>query len=145
MTRQDAASTAGHGLSRFLTARGQSPSLALIDRRRPRVGCKPERVLLGKDDRRRGRRSPTGVPRRGALQQAGIPCVIVGGHAVAAWVARVDREAVRNTKDVDVLVRREDFARVIDALQAAGFVHQNIAGVNFFLDGPQGSVRAPSM
>ena len=44
----------------------------------------------------------------GALQRAGIPCVVAGGNAVAAWVARVDREAVRNTKDVDLLVRRQD-------------------------------------
>ena len=80
--------------------------------------------------------------RRVALQLAGIPCVVAGGNAVAAWVARVDREAVRNTKDVDLLVRRPDFARVVDVLQAVGFVHQNVAGVDLFLDGPQGSVRS---
>jgi hypothetical protein len=77
-----------------------------------------------------------------ALQQAGIPHVVVGGHAVAAWVARVDKEAVRNTKDVDLLVRRQDFAHIIDLLQATGFVHQNIADVDLFLDGPKGSVRS---
>ena len=38
-----------------------------------------------------------------ALQQAGVSYVVVGGNAVASWVARVDQEAVRNTKDVDVL------------------------------------------
>ena len=78
----------------------------------------------------------------GALQRAGIPCVVAGGNAVAAWVARVDREAVRNTKDVDLLVRRQDFARVIEPLQAVGFVYQEVAGVDMFLDGPQGSVRS---
>jgi hypothetical protein len=77
-----------------------------------------------------------------ALQQAGVPCLIVGGHAVAAWVARVDQEAVRNTKDVDLLVRREDFPQVIEALQAVGFIHRNVAGVDMFLDGPEGSVRS---
>ena len=77
----------------------------------------------------------------GALQRAGVPYVVVGGHAVAAWVARVNQEAVRNTKDVDVLVRREDFARAMDGLQSAGFIHQSVAGVDLFLDGPQGSVR----
>ncbi len=78
----------------------------------------------------------------GALRGADIPHVIVGGHAVAAWVARVDKEAVRNTKDVDILVRRIDFPSVIEALQSVGFVHQNIAGVDMFLDGPEGSVRS---
>ncbi len=77
-----------------------------------------------------------------ALQQAGIPYVVVGGNAVAAWVARVDKEAVRNTKDVDLLVRREHLERVIAELQAVGFVHQNVAGVDLFLDGPRGSVRS---
>ena len=77
-----------------------------------------------------------------ALQRAGIPYVVVGGNAVAAWVARVDREAVRNTKGVDLLVRRPDFARVTAELQSVGFIHQNVAGVDLFLDGPQGSVRS---
>jgi hypothetical protein len=77
-----------------------------------------------------------------ALDRAGIPYSMVGGNAVAAWVARVDVEAVRNTKDVDILVRREDFERVIQAAQSVGFVYQNVAGVDLFLDGPQGSVRS---
>ena len=77
-----------------------------------------------------------------ALRQVGIPHVIVGGHAVASWVARVDKEAVRNTKDVDLMVRRGDFSRVVDVLQSIGFIHQNIAGIDLFLDGPEGSVRS---
>ncbi|MGC8639387.1 MAG: hypothetical protein ACP5XB_05855 [Isosphaeraceae bacterium] len=77
-----------------------------------------------------------------ALRTAGIPYMVVGGHAVAAWVARVDQEAVRNTKDVDLLIRRGDMARVIDTLQSVGFIYQNVAGVDLFLDGPEGSVRS---
>ena len=50
-----------------------------------------------------------------ALEKSGIPYAVAGGNAVAAWVSRVDRAAVRNTQDVDILVR--------------------------FLDGPQGSPR----
>ena len=78
----------------------------------------------------------------GALNEAGIPHVVIGGHAVASWVARVDKEAVRNTKDVDLLVRRDDFPRVVDVLQSIGFIHQNVSGVDLFLDGPEGSVRS---
>ena len=77
-----------------------------------------------------------------ALDRAEIPYAVIGGNAIAAWVARVDVEAVRNTKDVDLLVRREDFERVIDAAESVGFVHQNVAGVDLFLDGPEGSVRS---
>ncbi len=79
-----------------------------------------------------------------ALDQAGIAYVVVGGNAIAAWVARVDVEAVRNTKDVDVLVRREDFERVIEVLESVGFVHRNVAGIDVFLDGPEGSIRSAS-
>jgi len=77
-----------------------------------------------------------------ALDRGGIPHAVVGGNAIAAWVARVDVEAVRNTKGVDLLVRREDFDRVIEVAESVGFVHQKVAGVDLFLDGPTGSVRS---
>jgi hypothetical protein len=40
-----------------------------------------------------------------ALESAGIPYAIIGGNAVAAWVATIDDGAVRNTRDVDILLR----------------------------------------
>ncbi|MBS0203714.1 MAG: nucleotidyltransferase family protein [Planctomycetes bacterium] len=76
-----------------------------------------------------------------ALQQAGIPYAIAGGNAVAAWVARVDRAAVRNTQDVDILVRRSDFDAVKAALEGAGFKYRQILGIECFLDGPNGKPR----
>jgi hypothetical protein len=71
-----------------------------------------------------------------ALNQAGVPYAVVGGHAVASWVATIDEGAVRNTRDVDLLVRREDLPAVTAALQAAGFVPEQSFGVTMFLDGP---------
>ena len=76
-----------------------------------------------------------------ALKAADIPYAVVGGNAVAAWVARVDRAAVRNTRDVDILVRRADFARVKVALESVGFIHHELMGVDCFIDGPDGSPR----
>jgi hypothetical protein len=76
-----------------------------------------------------------------ALKNAGIPYAVAGGNAVAAWVARVDRAAVRNTQDVDILVRRSDFEAVKKVLESVGFVHHNIMDVDCFIDGPQGSPR----
>lgn len=76
-----------------------------------------------------------------ALQRAGIPYAIAGGNAVAAWVARVDRAAVRNTQDVDILVRRSDFDAVKAALEAVGFEYHHVFGVDCFIDGPQGNPR----
>ena len=76
-----------------------------------------------------------------ALKVAQIPYAVAGGNAVAAWVARVDRAAVRNTRDVDILVRRSDFDRVKLALEAVGFIHHELMGVDCFIDGPDGSPR----
>jgi hypothetical protein len=76
-----------------------------------------------------------------ALEQAGIPYAMAGGNAVAAWVARVDRAAVRNTQDVDILVRRSDLPAITAALEGAGFVRATVMDVVCFIDGPNGSPR----
>lgn len=76
-----------------------------------------------------------------ALERAGIDYAIAGGNAVAAWVARVDEAATRNTRDVDILLRRSDLANATTALRDAGFVHRRVSGLDVFLDGPQASVR----
>ena len=34
------------------------------------------------------------------LNEVGIPYAVVGGNAVASWVATVDEGAVRNTRDI---------------------------------------------
>ena len=73
-----------------------------------------------------------------ALNAAGIPYAVVGGHAVASWVATVDEGAVRNTRDVDIMVRRADLPAVTAALEKAGFVADELLGVVMFRDGPDG-------
>ena len=73
-----------------------------------------------------------------ALERAGIPYAIAGGNAVAAWVARVDVDAVRNTNDVDILVRRSDFDAIQQALEGVGFEYHFVNGVHVFVDGPDG-------
>jgi hypothetical protein len=76
-----------------------------------------------------------------ALRDTGIPYAVVGGNAVAAWVARVDRAAVRNTQDIDILVRRTDFDAVKQALESVGFIYAEVMGVDCFVDGPDGGPR----
>jgi hypothetical protein len=76
-----------------------------------------------------------------ALEQAGIPYAVVGGNAVAAWVSRVDEAAVRNTQDVDILLRRADLERAKGALAAVGFIYRHAASIDFFLDGPNAKAR----
>jgi hypothetical protein len=76
-----------------------------------------------------------------ALAGAGIPYAVAGGNAVAAWVSRVDEAAVRNTQDVDILLRREDLQRAKTALNEAGFVYRHAKGVDMFLDGQGAKAR----
>ena len=76
-----------------------------------------------------------------ALEAAGIPYAIAGGNAVALWVSRVDVSAVRNTSDVDLLVRREDLDAIRKVLGEAGFEYRHAAGMDLFLDGPEGKPR----
>ena len=49
-------------------------------------------------------------------------------NAVAAWVSRVDEAAVRNTQDVDIVLRRTDLPAARTALAQAGFVYRRAAG-----------------
>jgi hypothetical protein len=76
-----------------------------------------------------------------ALRAANVNYAVAGDNAVALWVSRVDESAVRNTQDVDVLLRREDFCPAKAALEAAGFVHRHVAGLDVFLDGPDARPR----
>jgi hypothetical protein len=73
-----------------------------------------------------------------ALDAAGVRYAVAGGNAVAEWVGRVDEDAVRNTRDVDLLVRRDDFPAARAALEAAGFVYHQVLNVDTFIDGPYG-------
>jgi len=77
-----------------------------------------------------------------ALDQQNILYAVIGGNAVAAWVATVDEAAVRTTQDVDLLVRRGDLEAVRAALTAAGFVYRHAAGLDLFLDGAGASPRS---
>jgi len=76
-----------------------------------------------------------------ALEAAGVPYAVVGGHAVAAWVSQIDPAAVRTTVDVDILIARGDLDRARVALEAVGFVHSFTFGINIFVDGPEGKAR----
>lgn len=76
-----------------------------------------------------------------ALEAARVPYAVAGGNAIAAWVSRVDEAAVRNTQDVDIVLRRADLSAARKALEQAGFVYRHVASVDMFLDGPDAKAR----
>lgn len=69
-----------------------------------------------------------------ALNAAAIPYAVIGGNAVAAWVATVDEGAVRATKNVDILLQRKDLDRVTEALRSVGLMPVEVLGVYMFVD-----------
>jgi hypothetical protein len=76
-----------------------------------------------------------------ALDEAHVPYAVAGGNAIAAWVSRVDEAAVRNTQDVDIVLRRADLPAARTALEQTGFVYRHVASVDMFLDGPDAKAR----
>ena len=75
------------------------------------------------------------------IEAANIPYAVVGGHAVRAWVAQVDEAAVRNTRDVDILIREADLPGLMKAMTEAGFCYRKANGLDMFLEDPEGSAR----
>ncbi len=69
-----------------------------------------------------------------ALEQASVPYALVGGQAVALWVATREPAAVRTTKDVDILLRREDLPRARAAALAVDMEYFEVVGVGMFLE-----------
>ena len=69
-----------------------------------------------------------------AFEQAAIPYALVGGQAVAIWVATRDPAAVRTTKDVDVLLQRQDLAPARAAALSVGLEYFELMGVGMFLE-----------
>lgn len=69
-----------------------------------------------------------------ALQEADVPYALVGGQAVALWVATRDPAAVRTTKDVDILLHRDDLPRARAAALTVHMDYFEVVGVGMFLE-----------
>src|SRR5207302_2306870 len=104
------------------TAKTVSMSVEILDRMERAVAKVRERLLRATK----------------ALNDAGVPYAVAGGNAVASWVATVDEGAVRNTRDIDLLVRRSDLPAITAALEQAGFVRGELLDVVLFRDGEEG-------
>ena len=69
-----------------------------------------------------------------AFSQTQVPYALVGGQAVALWVAQKDPDAVRTTKDVDILLCRSDLPRAKSAALSVGLDYFELMGVGMLLD-----------
>lgn len=77
-----------------------------------------------------------------ALDAAGIRYAVIGGNAVAAWVARVDPAATRATKDVDLLVDEVDLERITQVMAGLGFAREDLRRLIMFTDPEEPSRRS---
>jgi hypothetical protein len=69
-----------------------------------------------------------------ALKAGSVPYALVGGQAVALWVATKEPSAVRTTKDVDILLRRQDLPKARSAAHSIGMDYFEVLGVGMFLE-----------
>jgi hypothetical protein len=69
-----------------------------------------------------------------ALNVAGVPYAIVGGQAVIIWVSTIDPDAVRTTKDVDLMIHRTDLPKACAAASTVDMEYVEILNVGMFVD-----------
>src|SRR6185369_12558708 len=69
-----------------------------------------------------------------ALDKGGVAYAVIGGNAVATWVGKVDEAAMRFTRDVDILIQRNDLEAAKRAMEPAGFIYRHIRMIDMFLD-----------
>lgn len=77
-----------------------------------------------------------------ALDTADIAYMVIGGNAVAEWVARIDDGATRYTKDVDLLIERSSLDSTRKILEREGFIYIDTGAYPALIDGPNGKVSA---
>ena len=74
------------------------------------------------------------------LAAAKIPYAVIGGMAIMVQVDRVEPSAVRNTKDIDIMIHRADLDRIKKVGQEHGFTFRHTAGLDTLL--PHGETKA---
>lgn len=75
------------------------------------------------------------------LEQAGVQHELVGGLAVFLHVENADSTHSSLTRDVDVMIRREDLPRVVAIAEEHGFRFRHSAGLDMLLYGETNSAR----
>ena len=75
------------------------------------------------------------------FSSAGLEYRVVGGVATYLYVEEVEPDAGRLTKDVDIVVRRADLAKIAEAAASFGLKHRHVAGVDMLVRPDQPSGR----
>jgi hypothetical protein len=76
-----------------------------------------------------------------AFSSAGLDYRVVGGLAAYLYVEEAEPDAGRLTKDIDIVVRREDLEKIAKAVEPFGLKHRHVAGVDMLVQIGQPSAR----
>lgn len=76
-----------------------------------------------------------------AFASASLDYRVVGGLATYLYVEEFEPEAGRLTRDIDILVRREDLAAIAKAVEPFGLQFRHVAGVDMLVQVSEPSVR----
>jgi hypothetical protein len=76
-----------------------------------------------------------------AFSAAAIDYRVVGGLATYLYVESRDPDAGRLTKDVDIVVRREDLSMIAEAVRSVGLEYRHTAGIDMLVEKDQPSAR----
>jgi len=76
-----------------------------------------------------------------AFSSAGIDYRIVGGLAIYLYVETADPDGGRLTRDIDIVVRREDLERIAKAVEPFGLRHRRAAGMDMLVQSEAPSAR----
>ena len=75
------------------------------------------------------------------FSSAGLEYRLIGGLAAYLYVEEVEPDAGRLTKDIDIVVRRDDLERIAKAAEPFGLRHRHVAGVDMLVQADQPSAR----
>lgn len=76
-----------------------------------------------------------------AFDQLKVPYALIGGQAVAIWVASKEPGLVRTTKDVDLLLDRQDLEQAKQAASTVDMEYHFVNGIGMFLERENPSPR----
>ena len=72
---------------------------------------------------------------------AGLEYRVIGGLAVYLYVEDAEPDAGRLTRDIDIVVRRQDLARIAEATKRFGLEHRHVAGIDMLVQTGEASAR----
>ena len=75
------------------------------------------------------------------FSSAGLEYRVIGDLAAYLYVEEVEPDAGRLTKDIDIVVRRDDLERIAKAAEPFGLRHRHVAGVDMLVQADQPSAR----